>query len=50
MQSNIKLYDYGDFWEIEITAPSDNGDYAKDVNYALKANSISVLKETSTMI
>ena len=37
MQRNIMLYDYGDYWEIEITAPSDNGDYAKDVNYALKA-------------
>ena len=31
------LYYYDDYWEIEITAPSDNGDYAKDVNYALKA-------------
>lgn len=37
MQKNIMLYDYGDYWEIEIAAPSDNGDYAKDVNYALKA-------------
>ncbi len=38
MQSNIKLYDYGDYWEIEITAPNEkSGDYAKDVNYALKA-------------
>ena len=34
------LYDYGDYWEIEITAPSDNGDYAKDVNYALEKPSV----------
>ena len=41
MKSNIVMYEYDNCYEIEINAPKENKEnkeeYAKDVNYALKA-------------